>query len=67
MIIEIIATSAFGALVSSALWIYRVATNHLPHLQAGIDGVKEAQKEQITLLVSMDKSLAVIADRTKEL
>jgi len=56
----------------AALWLNNVRTNHLPHLQIGIDDLKLGQKEQTAALErildrqtdelkSINASLVVIA------
>ena len=63
MLVEIIATATFAAICKGLLWIYRVATNHLPHLQAGIDDLKIGQKEQTELLKQVNQNLFIIAKK----
>lgn len=45
-----------GFVIKGALWLNNVRTNHIPHLQKGIDRLEAGQKEQtVTLERILDK------------
>lgn len=47
----------------AAMVAYKVATNHIPHLQEGINDLKEGQKEQTDQLKEINRNLFAIATK----
>jgi len=74
LIFPVIAALVAGVLIGGWSLITGINTkldvltdNHAKHIQEGIQQLNEKSDKQTELLVSMDKSLAVIADRTQVL